>query len=106
MYQDIDAHELARRREANPELVLLDVRENDELAIASVPWARHVPMAQLPNRLDEFDRDAEIVVMCHHGGRSTRVAQFLVARGFAKVLNFDGGIDAYAEHLDPAVARY
>jgi rhodanese-related sulfurtransferase len=44
--------------------------------------------------------------MCHHGGRSQQVAQFLMGKGFGQVANLSGGIDAWAEALDPNLARY
>jgi rhodanese-related sulfurtransferase len=56
--------------------------------------------------MGELDSGASIAVMCHHGGRSERVAEFLASRGFTGVVNVAGGIDAYAAHIEPALARY
>ncbi len=94
---------LAARPDAT---VLLDVREAAELAICSVPAARHIPMGQIPAHLDQLPRDQDILVMCHHGGRSLRVTYFLRQHGFDRVANVAGGIDAWAEQIDPALARY
>lgn len=98
--------EVHRRQCAGAPLMLLDVREPWELAICAVAGAKAIPMGELPARLDELDRDAEIVVMCHHGGRSLRVAQYLSQQGFRRVANLAGGIDAWREQVDPALAAY
>jgi rhodanese-related sulfurtransferase len=63
-------------------------------------------MRQVPQRVGELPPDKTIVVLCHHGGRSERVAQFLQMRGFDDVANVDGGIDAYARRVDPSIPRY
>jgi rhodanese-related sulfurtransferase len=103
---EISVDELKRRHDAGEDLVLLDVREPDELATASIPWATTIPMAQIPVRMNELPRDKPIVVMCHHGGRSDRVAQFLNANGYDNAVNLDGGIDAWSRTIDSNVPRY
>src|SRR5690606_35039485 len=76
---EVDRRWPAGRREG---VVLLDVREHDELELAAIAGARHIPMRQVPARLEELPKDQPIVVFCHAGGRSRRVAQFLAANGF------------------------
>ena len=87
-------------------VVLLDVREHDELAIAAVAGALHIPMREIPARVAELDPDKPLVVMCHSGGRSRRVADFLLGNGFSNVFNLRGGIDAWSTEIDPQVPRY
>ena len=87
-------------------VVLLDVREPEELEQAALTGACHIPMRQVPERLDELPKDRPIVVFCHAGGRSRRVAQFLAANGFEQVFNLDGGIDAWSRTVDERVGRY
>jgi len=88
------------------EVVLLDVREHDELAIAAVDGARHIPMREIPAHLEDLERDKPLVVMCHSGGRSRRVAEFLKGNGFPNVFNLSGGIDAWSTQIDSRVPRY
>ena len=86
--------------------VLLDVREPWEWQAARIEGARHIPMGEVPARLDELDRGQEVVAICHHGGRSQQVAMFLEKNGFAKVHNLQGGVDAWSRTVDPAVPLY
>jgi rhodanese-related sulfurtransferase len=86
--------------------VLLDVREPSEHALVHVEGSRFIPMGEIPERLGELDPALTYVVMCHHGSRSQRVAQFLASQGYTKVLNLAGGIDAWAAQVDPGLPRY
>ena len=92
-------------REGRP-YALVDVREDDEVRYVAIPGALHVPMAQIPERAEELPKDRPLVVMCHVGGRSARVAYFLAQRGFEDVYNLEGGIDAWAADVDPSLPRY
>ena len=87
---------------------LLDCREPDEHATASIPGATLVPMSQLRERIGELEphRDSRVVVHCHHGGRSLQVADFLRRAGFEKTQSMAGGIDQWSQQIDPAVPRY
>src|SRR5687767_9316917 len=88
------------------EVVLLDVREHDELALAAVDGALHIPMREIPARIVDLDSGKPLVVMCHSGGRSRRVAEFLQQNGFSNVFNLQGGIDAWSTQIDSRVPRY
>ena len=85
--------------------VLLDVREPFEIATAHVEGALEIPMGQIPARIAEVPTDADLLVMCHHGGRSLQVAEFLNAQGFT-VSNVSGGIDQWSRTVDPSIPRY
>jgi rhodanese-related sulfurtransferase len=91
---------------SSSDVVLLDVREHDELAIAAVDGARHIPMREVPARLDDLDPAKPLVVMCHSGGRSRRVAEFLQGNGYTNVFNLKGGIEAWSTQIDSRVPRY
>lgn len=88
------------------DVVLLDVREPQELMIASIPGAVSVPMREIPARLGELETEKPIVVLCHSGGRSRQVAGFLLSAGFKEVFNLSGGIDAWSQRVDPQTPRY
>ena len=103
---EIEAVELKREWTAKPDLVVLDVREPHEYAIARIDGARLIPLSELPGRLSEIDGRAEIVTHCHHGARSLRALELLRGAGFANVRSLQGGIDAWSVDVDPAVPRY
>jgi rhodanese-related sulfurtransferase len=85
---------------------LLDVREPEELELARLPGAVHIPLAELPKRLAELDPQRPIVAFCHHGVRSELAARLLERNGFTEVAHLSGGIDAWAQTVDPALPRY
>jgi sulfur-carrier protein adenylyltransferase/sulfurtransferase len=87
-------------------LVLVDVREPHEWEIAHIEGATLIPLSQLPERLSELDGHAEIVTQCHHGVRSMKALEILKGAGFGKVRSLAGGIDAWAERIEPGMARY
>ena len=86
--------------------LLLDVREVHEWRICNLPGSVLVPFGTLPARLQDLPRDRGIVVYCHSGARSGRAARFLRERGFARVYNLRGGIDAWAREVDPSMPTY
>lgn len=98
-----EVHALLQRGAA---LVLLDVREPEEVRLVRLPGSVHIPMAEIPSRLHELDPETHIVVYCHHGIRSAHVVAFLVQQGFSQVSNLAGGIDAWAAEVDPGLPRY
>ena len=93
-----------------PPPLLLDVREPQEWALASVApegcEVRHLPMHHIPPQLAELDPDRPVACLCHHGVRSQQVAAFLRHHGFEHVANIVGGIDAWARDTDPRIPRY
>jgi adenylyltransferase/sulfurtransferase len=100
--------ELREKLERGDDLLLLDVRMEAELAVVCLDGATHVPLHELEQNLDRLApwRNREVVTVCHHGVRSAMAQAFLRARGFTNVKNLIGGIDAYAQQADPALARY
>src|ERR1700759_2141780 len=88
-------------------LVLLDVREPGEYAIARIEGSVLMPMGDGPSRANhELDPDAHIVTICHHGVRSMNVAVWLRNQGFENTQSLRGGIDAWSALIDPTIARY
>lgn len=97
-------HEKINNGDESP--VLLDVREEWEFEICNIEGSRHVPMNQVVGAMESLDKDAETVVICHHGMRSQQVAQYLESQGFNRIANLDGGIDAWARTVDPDMEQY
>lgn len=84
---------------------VLDVREPDEWAAGHVPGSHHLPMNDVPARLDEVPDDRAVVVACRVGGRSGQVVQYLRAAGRDNVVNLDGGLMAWAARGRPLVTE-
>ncbi len=78
--------------------VIIDVREDDEVAQAAIPGAVHIPMGDLLERLAEVPRDRTVIFSCHSGGRSENVCRYLEENeGFADLVNLEGGIVAWSQ---------
>ena len=105
---EIDVHAVRALQAKAESFLLLDCREPDEHAIARLEGAVLIPMRTIAERLTELEphRTTRIVVHCHHGVRSLRVARFLRERGFAAAQSMAGGIDAWSLEVDPATPRY
>ena len=86
--------------------ILIDVREDDELAIASVAGAVHIPLGELPSRVSELEKDGAYIMMCHGGTRSGRATTFLIGEGFTNARNMTGGIAAWSREVDPSIPQY
>jgi adenylyltransferase/sulfurtransferase len=102
----ISVHELKQKIDAKALMVILDVREPFEYEIARIENSKLIPLDELPERLGELNQDAEIVAFCHGGVRSARAVEFLRANGFARAFNLAGGIDAWANEIDPTMPKY
>lgn len=99
-----------RLAQSSAVLQLIDVREPQELAIASIPGFVNLPLSEFAQWAEQipvrFDPHAETLVICHHGMRSAQMCQWLINQGFTNVKNIQGGIDAYSVVVDPSVPRY
>jgi rhodanese-related sulfurtransferase len=102
---EITPTEFVERRQRGESLTLLDVREEWELGVASVPDVVHIPMGEVADRLGELDRSREVVVLCRSGRRSMQVAILLQQNGFQAV-NLAGGILAWSRELDATIPTY
>ncbi|KAL9233591.1 hypothetical protein vseg_008567 [Gypsophila vaccaria] len=111
--QEIQPNELHERLQdpsVAEDVQLIDVREPDEVARASLPGFKVLPLQQFgswgPEITTKFDPEKETFVMCHHGMRSLQVAKWLLSQGFKKVFNVAGGIHAYSVKVDPSIPTY
>ena len=103
---DITVKELKERMDRGEALRIIDVREPHEHQICSIPGAELIPAAQFVQRMDEFDKDTEIVLHCKSGGRSGRAVEMMKARGFTNARNLTGGVLAWIDQVDPSQKKY
>jgi adenylyltransferase/sulfurtransferase len=102
----ISVEELKARRDRGDKVTLLDVREPNEWTISDLPGSIKIPLGALPHRFGELSQKADIVVYCRTGGRSGNAVQFLRQKGYDKAVNLTGGINRWAETIDPTMSKY
>jgi len=103
---EISVEDLKAMRDRGDRLVLVDVREAHEWPISDLPDSVKIPLGTLPQSLGKLSPDDEIVVYCRSGARSANAVQFLQRSGFTRAKNLAGGINRWAERVDPTLARY
>ncbi|RMD66758.1 MAG: rhodanese [Planctomycetota bacterium] len=106
---EISPHDLREALQRGEPITLLDCREPHERAICAIrPSDRFIPLAELPERLDELADvgEAPLIVYCHHGSRSLRAAKLLRRAGFPHAQSLAGGVDAWTRRIDPTLPRY
>ena len=101
----LGAEDLKAKIDKNERFVLLDVREPHEYEISKIPGSTLIPLGTLPERFQELDKTAKLIVHCKMGGRSARAVQFLRDKGF-DATNVAGGITAWSDEIDPSVPKY
>ena len=105
--REFSASELQGHLETAPARpLLLDVREPWEFDRACIEGSTLVPMRTIPERLQDFNPDQEIVVICHHGIRSRMIGLYLENHGFSNIINLTGGVEAWAREVDPYMETY
>jgi rhodanese-related sulfurtransferase len=106
---EISPRDVQRRIDAREPLVLIDVREPEEFALARIEGATLIPVRNVPASFEELEakaRENMLIVFCHHGVRSLNVVNWLRQQGIASCQSMAGGIDAWSAAVDPSVARY
>ena len=93
----ITPEELKARMDQGERLSMIDVREDDEVAAGMIPGALHIPMGEIPERLDQISRTDEVILICRSGARSGRVQEYLEARGYTGIKNLVGGMLEWQE---------
>ena len=105
--EEITPTELKQRLDKGDDIQIVDVRENNEVAIGRLPNSIHIPLGQILNRMNEIDSSRETVVHCKMGGRSARAIEALQRSGFqGKLMNLKGGILRWSDDVDPSVPKY
>ena len=106
MVMEISVGELRDMMEQGNKPFLLDIREPHEREICKLDDDAHIPMSQVPQRVEELSEQQEIIVYCRSGQRSYQVTHFLMNQGFQNVKNLAGGILAWSDEVDPSVQKY
>ena len=104
---EITPAELKQRLDKGDDIQIVDVREDNEVAIGRIPNSIHIPLGQILGRMNEIDPSRETVVHCKMGGRSARAIDALQRSGFqGKLINLKGGIIRWSDEVDPSVPKY
>ena len=105
--QEITATELSNRMNTEEDVQLIDVRQPDENAFASIEGAKLIPLGEIVRRMDELDPNRETILHCKAGGRSAQAIEMLKKAGYTGELrNLKGGITAWSNEVDPKVPKY
>lgn len=89
--KEITAKELEQHLIAGGKLIIIDVREEEEVSVGKIPGAKHIPLGQIPDHLDELDKNEHYYIVCRSGGRSGQACEFLIQNGY-NVTNMVGGM--------------
>lgn len=105
---EVSIQDVVQLREAGADFVFIDCREPDEAAICAIAGAKLLPMSTITERTGELagHENDRIVVHCHKGGRSFRIANWLRQQGYSQAQSMAGGIDQWAVEVEPGMARY
>lgn len=101
--RNIPPTELKQRLDAGEDIIVIDVRQDWELEISKLDFAKQIVLIDLPLRSDEIPKDKLVVFVCRSGGRSMQAAEFLAMHGWHEeyLSNLDGGILRWARDVDP-----
>jgi rhodanese-related sulfurtransferase len=102
---EITPIELKARLDSGETLQVVDVREPEEIAIASL-GGKSIPLSELVMRYQELNPEIDTILVCHHGIRSAQATMLLAQLGFKNVANLSGGIDRWSIEVDASVKRY
>jgi rhodanese-related sulfurtransferase len=92
---NITADELLERLERGEQMQVIDIRENDEVEAGMIPYALHIPMSEVVDRITEIDAESEAIIVCRSGRRSQSVCKFLYINGYTNATNMTGGMLAW-----------
>ena len=106
MIQEIDVLELKNKLDTNLKLTIIDVRELTELAICKIKGSVHIPMIDIPNKMNDLHKNEELIIQCRSGVRSARVCEFLMHSRFQNVQILKGGILDWIRLIDPSQPTY
>ncbi|MFD1020580.1 rhodanese-like domain-containing protein [Thalassobacillus hwangdonensis] len=93
--KDIQPTEVEKMMQENKDVTFIDVREDEEVAQGMVPNAKHIPLGNIPEAVNDLDKDQTYVMICRSGGRSMKAASYMEEQGFKNLYNMDGGMLAW-----------
>ena len=105
---EVDCQSVKQKLDTGEDFLLLDCREQSEYDLVRIEGAMLLPMSEIQSRVPELEphKNREIIVHCHHGGRSLQVAGWLTQLGYSNAKSLAGGIDLWAQTIDPTLPRY
>ncbi|MBX3150309.1 molybdopterin-synthase adenylyltransferase MoeB [Candidatus Obscuribacterales bacterium] len=104
---DIDVVDVAKiLKERANEILLLDVRNDNEVAFCKIEGSKHIPLNELPTRFNELDKNAETYIYCRSGARSRNAVEYLKQNGFTSLRNVRGGILEWSDKVDSTIPKY
>lgn len=104
--QELLPEQLRQKMEKDSSCMLLDVRQPWEFNICQIKGSTNIPLSQLSEKLDDIPDDVDIITICHHGVRSKQAAYLLMQCGFIRVASLQGGVNAWAQDIEPEMERY
>ncbi|GAB3047149.1 rhodanese-like domain-containing protein [Virgibacillus ainsalahensis] len=97
--KSVKTNELEERIKNKSDVNVIDVREDDEVAQGKIPGAKHIPLGEISDRINELDKNKHYYMVCRSGGRSSKACEFLLNQEF-DVTNVDGGMLAWTEKVE------
>ncbi len=104
--ESVSVIQLKEELDSGSQTILLDVRDKWEYDICHIDGSVNISLSEIMERSNELEKQAKTVVICHHGMRSAMAAEYLIKEGFDKIINLEGGIDAWACTIDQDMTRY
>jgi len=104
--KEIEPTDLKNKIDNKDDFLLIDVREPSEIEISKIKESIHIPMAEIPNNIDQINSNKLVIVMCKSGGRSANVCKYLIQNGFQDIYNLNGGIIKWALEIDSDMLIY
>ena len=104
--ESLNVIELKKELKNGLQTVLLDVRDKWEYEICHIDGSINISLSEIMEKKDELEKKTRTIIICHHGMRSAMACEYLISEGFEKIVNLEGGIDAWASTIDQSMARY
>jgi len=104
--KEIEPTDLKNKIDNKDDFLLIDVREPSEIEISKIKESIHIPMAEIPNNIDQINSNKLVIVMCISGSRSANVCKYLIQNGFQDIYNLNGGIIKWALEIDSDMLIY